>query len=96
MSPGKGNQDAKGQFGNLLLRIKVRPHAKFVRKGSHLIVSQPITIAQAVLGAKIQVETPYGMKEVSIPAGTQFGETVVAKREGIQRGNQKGDLIIML
>jgi DnaJ-class molecular chaperone len=55
MSPGKGNQDTRGQFGNLLLKIKIRPHDKFVRRGLHIVVPQPITIAQAVLGAKVQV-----------------------------------------
>lgn len=60
--PGKGNKDAKGQFGNLLLKVNVKPHAKFIRKGLNLIITQPITISQAVLGSKVEVETPYGNK----------------------------------
>lgn len=55
ISPGKGSKDTKGKFGNLLIKIVVKPHPKFIRKGLNLIVSQPLTISQAVLGAKIQV-----------------------------------------
>lgn len=55
MSPGKGNQDSKGQFGDLYLRVSVKPHPKFIRRGVNLILNEPITLSQAVLGAKISV-----------------------------------------
>ena len=55
MSPGKGNQNAKGEQGNLLLKIKVKPHPKFMRQNLQIIIYEPITIAQAVLGTRIQV-----------------------------------------
>lgn len=94
---GLGNQISRGQFGDLYVRVTVKPHPRYSRRGLNLIVTEPITISQAVIGAKIKVETPDGMKQINIPAGTQFGDFVTLKNQGIQKSFYKrGDMIIAL
>ncbi len=56
---------------DLLLKIRIEAHPFFKREGNNLVIVAPITIAEAVLGAKIDVPTLDGTKlTVKVPAGT--------------------------
>ncbi len=77
--PGQGG----GTHGDALVEIKVRPHAQFKRQGDDITVEIPITIDEAVLGAKIEVPTISGRVQLTIPKGTSSGKTFRLKGKGV-------------
>ena len=79
-----------GTAGDLLIKIRVAPHPCFRRQGSDLEVSVPVTIAEAALGAKIDLPTPKGTITLTIPAGTSSGTRLRVKGHGVQTA--KGDV----
>ncbi len=95
---GMGNVGVNGgQAGDLVVLIRVSPHKFFERNGSDLYCAVPITYAQATIGTKIFVTGLDGRKvEVQIPAGTQNGDFVTVRGEGIPHANSssRGDLKI--
>lgn len=52
---GLGNSTQNGQYGDLYVRVTVKSHPRYSRRGLNLIVTEPISISQAVLGSKIKV-----------------------------------------
>lgn len=81
--------------GDLLIEIEVGPHAVFTRDGLNLRCTVPITIAEAVLGEKIPVPTLDGEATITIPAGTQGGQTLRLRGRGIRKSDkQSGDLFV--
>ncbi len=84
-----------GPTGDLILLIKVSEHPHFRRVGKNLELKLPITIAEAALGAKVDVPTPTGTVSMSIPAGTSSGRRLRLKGQGIRnRDGSAGDLIV--
>ncbi len=73
--PGAGPDDGSGQHGDLYLVIEVTPDARFERKEDDLITEVPIDLYTAVLGGSVNVPTPGGVVSLTIPAGTQAGQT---------------------
>jgi molecular chaperone DnaJ len=60
-----------------------------------VIAQLPLNIAQATLGSKVNVNTLDGKKvAIRIPAGTPSGKRFRVRGQGIQKGNDKGDLIV--
>jgi molecular chaperone DnaJ len=93
---GKGNKgENNGQSGDLIIKIKINPDSFFKRKGYDVYTEIPISIVQAVLGAKTSVSTLNGKKEITIPPGTNHGSKIKLNGEGITKlapnQNQKGD-----
>jgi len=87
-----------GPSGNLYVVIDVKPHRYFQRQDNHIIVGLDINVAQAALGDKVKVPTLEGEEELSIPAGTQSGETFVLRGKGVpylQRSG-RGDEVILV
>src|SRR5206468_976929 len=75
--PGKGNAGTMGApAGDLYLRVEVRPHPFFERRGDDLYTTVPVTVMEATLGAKIEVPTIDGRAVVRIPPGTNSGQTL--------------------
>jgi curved DNA-binding protein len=86
-----------GPAGDLLLKIKVRKHPYFSVRGKQLHVRVPVTPLEAYSGAKVNVPTPEGSVQLSIPAGSQNGSKLRLRGKGIQhKGKAKGDLIAHL
>lgn len=82
---GKGAPGHNGAAaGDALVEIKVRAHAQFKRQGEDVLVDVPITIDEAVLGAKIEVPTITGRVQLTIPKGTSSGKTFRLKGKGVQ------------
>lgn len=71
-----------GEAGDALVEIKVKAHAQFKRQGDDILIEVPISIDEAVLGAKIEVPTPTGRVQLSIPKGTSSGKTFRLKGKG--------------
>jgi curved DNA-binding protein len=88
--PGTGG----GPAGDLLLEVRVEPHPLFRRSGDTLEVTLPVSIAEAIEGAKVDVPTPWGTIALKVPAGTSGGRKLRAAGMGVRHANgAKGDLI---
>jgi curved DNA-binding protein len=87
--PGTG----EGPSGDILVTVHVSPHPFFRRTGKRLDVRVPVSLAEAVQGAKIDVPTPQGTIALSIPPGTSSGKRLRIKGHGVRPPNQTpGDL----
>jgi DnaJ-class molecular chaperone len=90
---GQGLPGAGGPAGDLLITVSVTPHPLFQRDGADLRLDLPITLYEAVLGAKVRVPTLDGTVELAIPAGTNAGRTFRLKGKGFPAKERKGDLL---
>jgi len=94
--PGKGEAGLRGgQAGDLFVITHVSESPVFQRKGDNLEVEVPITIAEAVRGADVEVPTLHGTKKLRVPGGTKHGTVQRLRGEGpaVPGGNGKnGDL----
>lgn len=94
---GEGEPGERGgPAGDLFLLIRLHEHEVFTRDGEHLHCTVPVQFSQAALGAKIEVPTLDGNREVELPAGTQSGDTIVVKGAGFPRPGRsvRGDEIV--
>lgn len=92
---GKGNRAANRQ-GDLYLIVKVLPHPTFKRVGNNLQVTVKVDVVTAVLGGKVEVPTLTGPVKLTIPPGTQGGQTHRLKGKGmphLHNNELKGDLL---
>ncbi len=90
---GKGSNN--GPPGDLLITFNVLADKFYQREGLDVIATLPLNIAQATLGSKVSVNTLDGKKVViRIPAGTPSGKRFRVRGQGIQKGNDHGDLIV--
>ena len=88
---GQGNAGKNGgPAGDLLITITVRPHEIFRREGTSVLCEAPITFAQAVLGADLEIPTIDGKVKYDLPEGTQSGSTFRLKGKGIPSINGRG------
>jgi curved DNA-binding protein len=75
--------------GDLLLRLRVAPHPYFRREGNDLILEVPLSLAEAVLGAKVDVPTLDGTRlTVTVRPGTSSGTRLRLRGKGIKDGDQ--------
>jgi len=94
---GEGEAGERGgPPGDLFVFLYVEPHEFFVRDGDDIVCQIPISFTQAALGAEIDVPTLNGKKSLTIPRGTESGETLKIKGEGFPKikGYGRGDLIV--
>ncbi|MBA2707965.1 MAG: J domain-containing protein [Gemmatimonadaceae bacterium] len=90
---GKGS--ANGPPGDLLITFNVLPDKFYQREGLDVIAALPLNIAQATLGSKVSVTTLDSRKVlIRIPPGTASGKRFRVRGQGIEKGAQKGDLIV--
>ena len=92
---GKGQPSPNGgPAGDLVVTIKVKPHAVFTRDGDNIRVSVPVTYAEATLGATIEVPVLGGDPvKLKVAPGTPNGRTLRVKGKGVQFGSRQGDLL---
>jgi DnaJ-class molecular chaperone len=82
---GKGGPGLRGgEAGDALVEVRVRPHPLFKRIGDDLLIEVPITIDEAVLGARIEVPTADGRVTVTVPKGTSSGRALRLKGKGVR------------
>jgi DnaJ-class molecular chaperone len=95
---GKGRPGRRGgEAGDLYIRLEVRPHRFFERRGDDLHLDLPVTIPEAVLGAKVEVPTPEGRVTMTIPAHSKNGRTLRVRGKGApRREGGSGDLLVRL
>ncbi len=95
--PGAGNAGANGgPAGDLLVTVIVKPHPRFERDGTSVLLEQEISYAQAALGAEVEVPTLDGKVKLTIPEGTQPGAVFRLRGKGIPylRGSGRGDQFV--
>ena len=81
-----------GPAGDALITVSVAPHPYLKPEGVNLRVELPITLYEAVLGAKVRVPTLEGAVELAIPAGTSAGRTFRLRGKGLPTASGHGDL----
>jgi DnaJ-class molecular chaperone len=91
---GQGETAPGHPPGDLLITVSIAPHAFFKVDGSDLRVELPITLYEAVLGAKVRVPTLGGAVELSIPKNTSSGRTFRLKAKGLPKAGATGDLFV--
>ncbi len=93
-------QGAPGRAGpgDALIELVLRPHSLYRREGDSLVMDLPVSIPDAVLGAKVEAPTPDGPVSLTIPKGSNAGGTLRLKGRGLYdaRGGRRGDLLARL
>jgi DnaJ-class molecular chaperone len=90
---GQGLAMPGGKAGDVLITVSIAPHHLFQREGNDLRIELPVTLYEAVLGAKVRVPTLGGAVELSIPANTSSGRTFRLKGKGFPAKGGAGDLM---
>ncbi|MDF2231821.1 J domain-containing protein [Albimonas sp. CAU 1670] len=91
--PGQGLPGFNGgPNGDALVEVSIRPHPVFSRDGDDILLELPITLDEAVLGAKVEVPTVTGKVTMTLPAGTSSGKTLRLRGKGVKpAGRPAGD-----
>lgn len=87
-----------GPNGNLFLILEVAPHKFFKRRENDIILNIDINVAQATLGAEVEVPTLDGVETLRIPPGTQPGKVFTLKGKGVPylRRKDRGDQLVIV
>jgi molecular chaperone DnaJ len=96
---GEGQPGANGgPNGNLYIELRVKEHKFFKRRKDDIVLDLNINMAQAVLGAEVEIPTVDGTSKLTIPAGTQPGKIFSIKNKGVPhlRGTGRGDQLIVV
>ncbi|CAN5321847.1 J domain-containing protein [soil metagenome] len=80
------------EAGDAMIELKVAVHPVFKVDGADLTMDLPVSVPDAVLGGKVQAPTPEGAVSVTIPAGSNSGQTLRLKGRGAFVGGKRGDL----
>ena len=91
---GKGQEGPAGR-GDAIVTIEIAPHRFFSRDGTNIRLSVPITLKEAVLGAKVKVPTPEGAVMLTVPKGTSSGKVLRLKGRGfVAKDGTRGDQLV--
>jgi DnaJ-class molecular chaperone len=90
--PGFGG----GPAGDALIEVHVAPHPLFRRDGDNVQIELPVSLAEAVLGARVSVPTVTGPVTMTIPKGSDTGTQLRLRGKGIQRQKSPGDQYVTL
>ncbi len=90
--PGIGG----GPPGDALVEIRVGEHPLFRRDGDDIRMDLRISLAEAVEGGRVPVNTPSGMVTMSVPAGSSSGDILKLRGKGVQTRPTPGDLLVRL
>ncbi len=97
---GKGSAGANGgPAGDLYVTIHVSPHKIFSRRGPDLLLTVPVTFAEAALGTTLTVPTLDGQVTLRVPPGAKSGLTLRARSKGLPKSGkteEMGDLLVTL
>ena len=97
---GKGNAGTNGgASGDLYLIIRIGAHPVFTRQSDDIHITVPVTVAEAALGAKIEVPTIDGRAQLKIPPTTQSGQKLRMRERGVPSATtegKRGDQIVIV
>jgi molecular chaperone DnaJ len=92
---GKGESGVSGgPAGDLYVVTRIKPHPYFTREGADVALELPVTVAEAALGAQLEVPTPSGRVKLKVAAGTQDGKVYKLPGKGAPhlKGSGTGDM----
>ena len=92
---GKGTP-GDGEPGDAIVEISVAPHRFFTRHGDDIHLELPVTLTEAVLGARVKAPTPSGTVMLTIPKGSNTGALLRLKGKGAPRRGGHGDELVKL
>jgi len=91
---GKGGEGPGGR-GDAIVTIEIASHRFFTREGTNIRLTLPVTLKEAVLGAKVKVPTPEGAVMLTVPKGTSSGKVLRLKGRGFAgRDGKRGDQLV--
>lgn len=90
--PGVGGGDP----GDALVEIHVKPHPGFAREGNNIRSTVPITLAEALAGGKVRVDTVAGPLTVAVPKGSNTGTVLRLRGKGVPSDASPGDHLVEL
>ena len=95
---GKGAPGAgKGGFGDALVEVEIKPDRFFTREGDDIHLELPVTLTEAILGARIRVPTPTGAVTMAVPKAANTGTVLRLRGKGAPRhGGGHGDQLVKL
>jgi DnaJ-class molecular chaperone len=92
--PGKGEEGPAGR-GDAIVTIEIAPHRFYSRDGNNIRLNLPVTLKEAVLGAKVKVPTPEGAVMLTIPKGTSSGKVLRLNGRGFAaKDGKRGDQLV--
>jgi molecular chaperone DnaJ len=85
-----------GPRGDLIVIARVHEDPRYTRKGDNLYCEVPLSLVEAVLGGRVKVKGVDGSVDLTIPPGTQSGQTFRVRGKGVRRltGDGRGDLYV--
>ena len=91
---GQGSPGRAGH-GDALIELALKPHPIFRREGEGLVMDLPVSVPDAVLGAKVEAPTPDGPVTLTVPKGSNSGQSLRLKGRGLPdpRTGKRGDLL---
>ena len=93
---GQG-QPGPGGKGDAIIAIEIAAHPHFTREGKDIRLPLPITLKEAVLGAKVKSPTPEGAVMLTVPKGASSGKVLRLKGRGFtDKAGKRGDLLVTL
>ena len=90
--PGPGS----AQPGDALVEINVLEHPVFERRGDDIRLELPVTLLEAVAGAKVKAPTLSGPVSLTIPKGSNSGQVLRLRGKGVRGEKGRGDLLVRL
>lgn len=91
-------QEGPGGRGDILVEIQIAPHSYFRREGLDILLDLPLTLSEAVLGARIEIPTLEGPTVLTVPAGTSSHSKLRLRGKGVHdaRSGQVGDMLVVV
>ncbi|KKQ06460.1 MAG: Chaperone protein DnaJ, partial [Candidatus Moranbacteria bacterium GW2011_GWF1_36_4] len=84
-----------GAPGDLYIKIHVKTHRVFHKEGNDLVMNLDVKLSDALLGAKIDIQTLDGLSSLKIPEGVNTGDILQIKNKGVPTQNRgRGDILV--
>ena len=85
-----------GTNGDALIHILVQPHPYFTRSDNNILLDVPVSLKEAVLGAKVTIPTLEGKVSLTVPPNSSSGSVLRLRGKGIKNKDKTGDLLVKL
>ena len=93
---GQGENGPAGP-GDAIVSIEIAPHPFYAREAQDIRLALPVTLKEAVLGAKVRVPTPEGPVMLTVPKGSSSGKVLRLKGRGFtDKTGKRGDQLVVL
>jgi DnaJ-class molecular chaperone len=93
---GKG-EEGRGGAGDAIVTVQIAPHPFYTRDKNDIRLNLPVTLKEAVLGAKVKVPTPDGPVMLTIPKGSSSGRVLRLKERGFtDKTGKRGDQLVTI